>query len=365
MAALTITPSNMIRQPFASLDTPRLRSLLKSKMNKKNQQHGASMAAKRTPLSEVDTENINPATLNMSTKRKRGSDEEDHQTVKSTFKSPKSSRVALVTIESKSAPLMPSTIFKAPLPKPKSSSAPKPIGRSPPPKTSKPFARRSTITKSRPHSTGKKSVARPFSIAAALGTLKPKSQPTPKAPASWAFDIYVDSEQEEMTNLMQHSTCVLDISDDECKVETSSRGKENIPPSELGLGLPHFRQSETTRPTRKTEMTDEPRSPLGELNAADYYGADCHAFSYAVIYEDAENTPEKKTSLPPLPRTAAHPSRSKLSSVSSISSLIEATQPSKSAESARPESSEAEIQIWESSSVDGEESTSTHPESTS
>ena len=39
MAALTMTPAT-IRQPFASLDAPRMRSLLKNKMNLKNKQDG-------------------------------------------------------------------------------------------------------------------------------------------------------------------------------------------------------------------------------------------------------------------------------------------------------------------------------------
>jgi hypothetical protein len=44
-----------------------------------------------------------------------------------------------------------------------------------------------------------------------------------------------DSEQEEMTNLVQHSTCVLDISDDEGKSKMDGGGKENIPPVELDV----------------------------------------------------------------------------------------------------------------------------------
>ncbi|GIC90125.1 uncharacterized protein Aud_006557 [Aspergillus udagawae] len=345
MAALTMTPTTM-RQPFASLDAPRMRSLLKTKMNIKNQQNGAS-STKRRPLAEVDAENIDPATLNMSTKRKRGCDEEDHDPSKCSPKPLKTSRMALTVVKSTLTSPMPSSTFKAPLSKPKSTPALKPVGRSPQGKSCKAFARRSTINKSRPEPTGRKSISRPFSIATVLGNVQPKSQPAPKTPASWSFEIYVDSKQEEMTNLMQHSTCVLDISDDEGRAELSSRGKENIPPSELGIDLSRTRERETSV-SRKTDMTDEPRSPLGELNAADYYGEDCHAFSYAVVYDEDETASETKTTLPPLPRNPTHPTRTKLSSVSSISSILAASQPAKTAGSTK---SEAEIEIWESQST--------------
>jgi hypothetical protein len=298
-------------------------------------------------LAEVDAENIDPATVNMSTKRKRGCDEEDHDPNKCSPKPLKSSRMALTVVKSNITSPMPSSTFKAPLSKPKSTPALKPVGRSPQGKSCKAFARRSTISKSRPELTGRKSISRPFSIATVLGNVQPKAQAAHKTPASWSFEIYVDSEQEEMTNLMQHSTCVLDISDDEGKAELSSRGKENIPPSELGIDLSQTRERETSV-SRKTEMTDEPRSPLGELNAADYYGEDCHAFSYAVVYDEDETASETKTTLSPLPRNPTHPARTKLSSVSSMSSILAATQPAKTTESTK---SEAEIEIWESQST--------------
>jgi hypothetical protein len=62
---------------------------------------------------------------------------------------------------------------------------------------------------------------------------------------------------------------------------------------------------------------DEPRSPLGELNAADFYGEDCHAFSYAVVYDDDEDEE--------VPVEKKNVSRSRLSSMSSIESVLEAS----------------------------------------
>ncbi|KAG0637194.1 hypothetical protein HOY80DRAFT_974087 [Tuber brumale] len=52
-------------------------------------------------------------------------------------------------------------------------------------------------------------------------------------PDSWIFDIYEDTEEETLQNLVEFSTHTLDISDNE---ETSGEldlGKENIPPSRL------------------------------------------------------------------------------------------------------------------------------------
>ena len=381
--------STPARQPFASLDAPRLRALAKSRMNIRNQQNGelhpashlqkqsiltrvgAIVTGKRKPLGDIDTENIDP-TLNLSSKRKRGSDEDDDLSSKKTSTSTapskplKTSRFALKTIET--SPSVP-RISSIPQPStPKSTSSLKPAGRSPLSLKSicKPFARRSNIAKgTRSEPTGRKSVSRPFSIATALSNGKSQKTAAPStpstktpAPASWSFDIHVDSEEEEMTNLMQHSTGVLDISDSEAKQDTSSgRGKENVPPAELGIELaPAAPQQESpAAAARKSVMMEESRAPLGELNAADYYGADCHAFSYAVAWEEAEEIDVDNAPVPSQTRRSSasrgstKPVRStKLSSVSSISSL----EPTVSKEEpAKSERSEAGIEIYESESA--------------
>lgn len=151
--------------------------------------------------------------------------------------------------------------------------------------------------------------------------------PKPKGPASWFFDIHVDSEQEEMTNLMQHSTGVLDISDDESKTSIADdRGKENVPPSELGIDLPRSREVTAlieAAAARKAGKMEEDRAPLGELNAADYYPEDCNAFSFAVVYDDdedeAENRPASKKMLPSSQSTVLTPAIT-----TSIASVLEA-----------------------------------------
>ncbi|KAJ5272423.1 hypothetical protein N7478_007548 [Penicillium angulare] len=327
MATLTMTPPT--RQPFASLDTPRMRSIMRSKLNRQNMQNGAILSQKSSNSIFIneDSENIDPYTRSLSAKRKRTFD--DDEISKGSPKPLKTSRIALST-RTPSTLLSTTSRLSTPLQKPpatpKSAPAPalKPAGRTPPSKFLKPSGgRRSTIGKTRPESASanaKRSVARPFSLATALAQY---TTPKPKQPAGWSFDIHVDTEEEEMTNLMQHSTGVLDISDDEGKVsKNDGRGKENVPPVELGIDLPRSAQavsvSVATAAARKEEKMEEDRAPLGELTASDYYPEDCNAFSYAVVYDD-ENVEAKKIS---------PPSRSFVPDITtSIASLLETAIP--------------------------------------
>lgn len=143
---------------------------------------------------------------------------------------------------------------------------------------------------------------------------------------------------------MQHSTGVLDISDDEGKASIADgRGKENVPPAELGIDLPPSRQVTAlaaATAARKASKMDEDRAPLGELNAADYYPEDCNALSYAVVYDDdGENVPENKKSNVP-----AQPSQTVFTPAieASIASLLETVVPPKPAvETEVPESNDA------------------------
>lgn len=103
-------------------------------------------------------------------------------------------------------------------------------------------------------------------------------------PNSWLFNIHVDTEVEEATNLMQHSAGRLDISDDEGKSRYDECDKENVPPSELGITLPAPAQP-VAMASRKNMMA-ESRSPLGELVASDYYGPGLCNLSYEIVQED-------------------------------------------------------------------------------
>ncbi|KAI5282331.1 hypothetical protein KEM52_003710, partial [Ascosphaera acerosa] len=52
---------------------------------------------------------------------------------------------------------------------------------------------------------------------------------------AWDFEIHADTQEDEITNLMEHSTSILDISDDgDRERRRAARGKENIPPSPDG-----------------------------------------------------------------------------------------------------------------------------------
>ncbi|KAJ5621023.1 hypothetical protein N7510_005007 [Penicillium lagena] len=357
MAALTMTPPT--RQPLASLDTPRMRTLMRSKLNRQNGQNGIALTTKTPIFIDDDSENIDPTTQSLSSKRKRAFEDDDEDSLKTAVKPCKTSRMALKVTG-------PSTPLKITPATPKSAPILKPAGRSPPTKARTFTGRRSTIAKARPDSS-KLGVGRPFSLATALGQGKTSSKPQsqPKGPASWFFDIHVDSEQEEMTNLMQHSTGVLDISDDEGKAAVvDGRGKENVPPVELGLEPPRTRASvSAAHKAAVSSKMDEDRAPLGELNAVDYYAKDCNAFSYAVVYDDAEENVAdlKKASAFPLASAAAPASLSQGASLpqpitASIASLLEAAVPPKPEiyDSKTAGVSEAPVGVCESSSAAGE-----------
>ncbi|KAJ5575602.1 hypothetical protein N7535_002528 [Penicillium sp. DV-2018c] len=313
MATLTMTPT---RQPLGCLNShmPRM-----SMLNRQNQQNvpmskiallifPKAMSIKSSMKSSIyidNSENVNPA---LSTKRKRSLEDEDK-----TCKPVKTSRIALSTRSTNTSPRL-STPLKTSTTTPKSAPILKPAGRSPPPKSSKSATRHRLIAKPRADQNNKRGVARPFSLASVLSQSK-TPKPAPKIPASWCFDIHVDTEQEEMTNLMQHSTTVLDISDDEGKAGVYTRGKENIPPQESGIELPTSLSATATPTSRKADMMEESRAPLGELRAADYYAEDCNAFSYVAVYDDEEPSSEFKKTSSPLAQTQEDVISSSIASV--------------------------------------------------
>ena len=175
------------------------------------------------------------------------------------------------------------------------SSAPTVAGRSPKSKRIGILSRRrvssSSFTRVDPPSFFKSSsrTGVPFSLDAALSGTVSSHKPVQAAevptleesiPKSWVFNIHEDTEAEEAGNLMNHYTCTLDISsDDESRVAAKDdRGKENIPPTD---GLVY---STATVATLRTDMmTDEARSPLGTLDAKDFYAEGCDASSFIII----------------------------------------------------------------------------------
>ena len=104
---------------------------------------------------------------------------------------------------------------------------------------------------------------------------------------SWMFDIHEDTLQEELGNLIQHSTCTLDISDDESRsAAKEDRGKENVPPMDSTAAAITIPVSMPA--SRKNLMTDEPRTPLGDLEATEFYAEGCDVNSYIIIPAEQE-----------------------------------------------------------------------------
>ncbi|KAI1458858.1 hypothetical protein F4805DRAFT_466460 [Annulohypoxylon moriforme] len=315
------------RQPFAPLDGARLQNLT----SLKNRQNALSVTSpvKRKASDSLDTddfENVDPL---LYSKRPKGSD--------STTKDSALKPSAFILTKSASANDIPAvTRAKSPVSRPRSLLSPKspvakintgvakcsplsaPAGRSPTrgKKTGILSSRRRTgrgFTRVDPPTfdLSNKSAA-PFSLDAALrGTLSSyggrNASPAVKSllsnsidfsgsldegdmKSSWFFDIHEDTPEQEMTNLLQHSTCVLDISSDE---ESESRrqreraeGKENVPPMDD--------VSQTSRPRAARQMSDDEmvfekeRNPLGEMNVRDYYSDGCDENSIIIVPGDEE-----------------------------------------------------------------------------
>jgi hypothetical protein len=153
----------------------------------------------------------------------------------------------------------------------------------------------------------------PLSLAAAVnGTLAGKKHKQrvnaatleESKPKSWFFDIYEETEEQQnfVVNewTMTQSACTLDISDDERKTPTKDeRGKENIPPNEIHFSTtnpPTASPSYQIAASRKDMMTDEPRTPLGDLNPTEYYAEGCDATSVTLVAEEAPE-PEQQPAL--------------------------------------------------------------------
>lgn len=164
----------------------------------------------------------------------------------------------------------------------------------------------------------------PFSIDAALSGTVPSYRPNPvqakevqpkefctleeSIPKGWMFDIYEETEEMQEQNVVVHRACNLDISDDESVAEVKAdRGKENIPPCD-GLSTSLTEITTSIPASRKNMMTDEPRTPLGDLETSDFYAEDCDASSYIIIQgESSTDQDADKPNVGPEPKEA-HPS---------------------------------------------------------
>lgn len=143
----------------------------------------------------------------------------------------------------------------------------------------------------------------------------------PESKDSWFFDIHEDTPEELATNLMEHSTCTLDISSDEESAARmkDERGKENVPP------VDDISQTRTTisssvavaessisdiksriRASRRRREVDDgaidiDRSPLSDLAAEDFYADGCDGESVFLIPSDAADACDEECDQEPVP----------------------------------------------------------------
>ncbi|KAI1305627.1 hypothetical protein F5Y03DRAFT_147081 [Xylaria venustula] len=340
--------ATIARQPFAPLNEARLHSLTSLKNRQNAISSPSPVKRKASDVAESDdSENVDPVLFS---KRAKGSD--SFFPSKGSFIKP---ATFFLTKSASTNDLPVSSAPKAATPRsrnllnPKSpaaklnistarSSLSAPAGRSPT------RGKRSGILSSRKHgSIGRidppvfgGSSAAPFSLDAALkGTIsgytsrsdvssnKPSSGlpdfsdlHEPEMSSSWFFDIHEDTEEQEMTNLLQHSTCVLDISSDEESETRRQReraeGKENIPPVDD--------VSQTSRPraarlaTSDDEMVfEKERNPLGEMDPRQYYAQGCHENSIIIIPgEDDEETAVQNESIPDSEENSSAPTETQM-----------------------------------------------------
>ena len=118
------------------------------------------------------------------------------------------------------------------------------------------------------------------------------SEPT-DVKAGWFFEIHEDTKEQEMTNLLQHSTCVLDISSDEESEEKAQRekdegrDKENVPPSD---DVSQTAARYTPRLGLDDMVVEKERVALGEMNAADFYPPGYDQTSVVLVPADEEES---------------------------------------------------------------------------
>ncbi|TLS31270.1 hypothetical protein PpBr36_03203 [Pyricularia pennisetigena] len=322
--------STIPRQPFAPLDGTRLQGLT----SLKNRQNAFSPASngkrKADSIDTDDSENVDPALF---AKRSKGSDSffSNDCLKPSTFILTKTSSGSSLSPRTATTPSLNKT--SRPIARPRStiqsrspiakinsslsSSTPlsAPAGRSPTRgskrvgilsnrrRTASPFTRVDPPAFGKGSGRGAAAAAAPFSLDAALkGTISnyASRHNVPAAPvvdlydsldSSWTFEIHEDTPEQEMTNLLQHSTCVLDISSDEeseqkaVRERAEGRDKENIPPAD---DVSQIR----TRRSEDDMLVEKTRGPLTEMNAADYYADGCGSDSFIIVpgeYVDDED----------------------------------------------------------------------------
>ena len=142
-----------------------------------------------------------------------------------------------------------------------------------------------------------------FSISAALSATVPTTSSArvnsvshlSKEKASWQFDIYEDTPDELATNLMEHSTCTLDISSDEegSLPRHDTRDKENVPPENhvsQTQNLPAERRRADRHKAKFVEdgAIDIDRQVLGEIDIKEFWSKG-HDDDFIIVADDDEH----------------------------------------------------------------------------
>ncbi|KAG6040796.1 hypothetical protein E4U41_007013 [Claviceps citrina] len=341
------------RQPFAPLDGARLQSLTSLNNRQNALTSPSNIKRKAELLGTEDFENVDPLLSAKRSKGASGTPTKDmlikkpsaHVLIKAAVTPNAHARALTSPIKASTAPrrtLQPkSPINKLNTHLAKSSPLSAPAGRSPT------GGKRSGLLSSRRQTAGPYArvdpplfaldSAAPFSLDAALkGTIpsyaspdtaqsnevaneqdtfvtppvlvRPRSNALSKASSSissslaepdsrtaWFFEIHEDTPEQEMTNLLQHSTCVLDISSDEenerkaRRERAEGRDKENIPPSD------DVSQTSSRRSARAAALDDmtveKERIALREIEPADYLATGSDATSLIIMPGDYEEEP--------------------------------------------------------------------------
>ncbi|PHH51831.1 hypothetical protein CFIMG_001877RA [Ceratocystis fimbriata CBS 114723] len=341
------------RQPFAPLDSTRLQTLTSIKNRQNSTVSTPPSAGKRKAVDIVDDsdfENVDPVFI----KRTKTFDicsTHSKEPVKDIFKPSVPASKPSPAVSTRSLPASSSRIrsvkqtkspiskLNAPL---KSSPLSPPAGRSPTRSLKRsglstihhPHHRRATSSYSRigsPLSSRASVKAAPFSLDAALkgtipgftGLAKSKSKPissplssivTNPTPAtqtlsaiylreykpSWDFVIHEDTPQEHATNMLQHSTCVLDLSsDDETKTRADKdhaegRDKENVPPPDDASQTSSSQAA--ARANEDAMIIEQKRTALADLDVTEFYAEGCDESSIFVVPADEETDAEDDVS---------------------------------------------------------------------
>lgn len=303
-----------VRQPFGVLDSSKLRNLQSIK-NRQNAIAPSAPSLKRRHLALdlSDSENVDPFDFDASASKRKKTDTKEGvckplDFTLNAFPQPKARVSASSALISRPETPAINTTCKPSI----ASSAPAAAGRSPT-KSKRPGILSNRRTRLNVPAFGSRSRA-PLSLAAAVsGTLANKKHKKKadvatleeSKPNSWFFNIYEETEEQQDFVInewtMTQSACTLDISDDECKTAArEERGKENVPPNEPVNAAAPATTTTTATPqassSRKDMMTDEPRTPLGDLNPSDFYAEGHDATSVVLVAEDTEDLEKPEAS---------------------------------------------------------------------